>query len=161
MTDPKGLADRFPEKRKKGSGIPARGTGDRHPDFEPNNLAAVTHGARSDRLVAAGAKVFEEALLREAPWLGAPHFAAAVSAWSMAEERARRFLEHADAAALLDSEGNETGASVAAGRWSDRSARLREALGLTPSSYARIRRDLASANRDFAGELMHLESAGG
>ncbi len=142
----------------RGGGGPARGYS--WPAFGVNNQASVTHGARSERLVGAGAERFRAALFAEAPWLEAEHFRAAATAWAKAEERARRYLEHAAGAGLLDSSGAESGSSRAAGRWMDRARRLREDLGITPSSYARIRRDLAIGGRDLASSLVELEAAG-
>jgi hypothetical protein len=142
----------------QGHGGPAKGAGrggaarGSRPPFEDGNLASVTHGAFSDRLVNADAEGYKAALYREAPWLERDEFRGAVNAWAKAEVRARRFGDHSEDV-LLGADGNESGASVATGRWMDRARRLREDLGLTPASYARIQRDLSAAGLTIAAQI--------
>lgn len=111
--------------------------------FKPGNLAAVKHGVYSDRTIQPLAERIAEAIVEEAPELGAPRFRFALSAWAHAEARAAllRFLL-----------GGVIDADKPPEKWlkelraeERRAAEERRELGLSPSSYAKLQREMADA----------------
>jgi hypothetical protein len=131
----------------RGTGVPsdpsrskANGFDKRHPPFEPGNtIAAVRHGADSDRVVAARARLVKAGVLEQAPWLDEPIFANAVERYCRAEARAQLLSD------WIFSVAEQKGpAKVAVRLWesavaSDRAAsQLAAELGITPLSRARL-----------------------
>jgi hypothetical protein len=116
------------------------------PAFEPGNLAKVTSGARSPRVIAERAEHVHAELLTYAPYLDEDRFIPAV----------RRYLHAASREALLDDHirevCDEKGAGAVSSRtWEQVSAAARLAaklgsdLGLDPIGHAKIRALSASA----------------
>jgi hypothetical protein len=112
----------------------------RHPDFEPGNTAAVTHGADSQRFIAQKARQVHVALLDVAPYLAEPKFLPAVE----------RYLNAAGREALLHDHVSRVSAEKGAGAVPSRvweqataaarlAAKLASDLGLDPIGHARIR----------------------
>jgi hypothetical protein len=112
----------------------------RHPDFGPGNSLALTHGAQSERAIAAKAAEVHEQLLELAPWCDRPHFLPSVN----------RYLQAASREALLHSHivrlsADKGPGAVPARVWESATAATRLAhnlagdLGLTPLGEARLR----------------------
>ena len=133
-------------------GEAARGCTNTHPPFEAGNEAAVTHGARSERLVAKRAAELHPALVEAAPWLDRPEFTGAVARYERAEVRARLLHAHLSKTALADGI-----ASVPDSLWKNLhaaerlAAQLAGRLGLDPASRAQLAKDSAIAGH-FAAD---------
>jgi hypothetical protein len=118
----------------------------RHPDFEPANLVALTHGAQSERAIEARAAEVHEQLLELAPWCDHPHFLPSVNRYLQAA--AREALLHSHIVRLSADKGP---GSVPARVWESATAATRLAhtlagdLGLTPLGEARLRAVAGSA----------------
>jgi hypothetical protein len=112
----------------------------RHPDFEPGNVLALTHGAQSGRAIEARAAEVHEQLLELAPWCDRPHFLPSVSRYLQAA--AREALLHSHIVRLSADKGP---GAVPARVWESATAATRLAhtlagdLGLTPLGEARLR----------------------
>lgn len=127
---------------------PARGPEDHphreRPPFEPGNEAAMTHGARSPRKVEELARQIDVDLLDRAPWI--EHYPEALRAYGRAEAVARLLFNDIARVGAYDDKGQFRASIVA--KWAtaeNTTARLREALGLTPKSEAEVARDRAAA----------------
>jgi hypothetical protein len=104
-----------------------------------------------------------ESIVAAAPWLEQPLFAQAVGALAVAQAKVQLLEAWLAREGPLDSVGTPRPALGELGRWIDRAARLRSALGLDPASWARIRGEMIAGARgelDLAAELVHLEAAG-
>jgi hypothetical protein len=102
------------------------------PDAEPGNFIALKHGAESPRVKDAVAEIIAEAVLKEAPWLEAEIFEAAIWRYARAEARARLLSNYilATAEEHLEKVGSRLWESASS---SDRTAsQMAETLGLTP-----------------------------
>src|SRR4051812_6985953 len=102
------------QSQGQGHGGPRRGSGSgspRHPDFEPGNTVAVSHGAYSPRVVEPRARQLLDELATVAPaWLELVD-TAALTAWARTEARCEVLREWCDEHGLLDAEGKPTGAA--------------------------------------------------
>jgi hypothetical protein len=142
----KGPASGIPAKGE-GRGGPARGY--TWPPFEPGNVAAIRHGAFSERRIAPLADRARAGLLDAAPWLDSPAFSPAVDAWARVEARAALVGAYVDENGPLDDEGRPRAATELLVRLERLALALRQAVGLDPASRARIERDLAAGVRDL------------
>jgi hypothetical protein len=112
----------------------------RHPDFETGNKAALTHGARSPRAIAAKAAEVHDELLTFAPYLSEEKFLPAVNRYLQAAAREALLHGHIVAVSAKDGPG-----SVSSRVWEQATAAARLAaklgsdLGLDPIGHARIR----------------------
>jgi len=128
---------------KEWSPRPARGYS--WPPFEPGNLAAVRHGARSARLVSAEAEKVAAELAEVCPWISEVD-AVAVDTFCRAAARYRMLDDYV--AAKAEAEGVE---AVPRTLWQEVSRaesnamKAAEALGLDPTGRARLLRDLGWA----------------
>ena len=142
MTD-----ERKPVPFDRGGHRPARGRS--RPPFAPGNTAAMTHGARSPRIVAPLAAAIAQEATERVEYLRRPEFAMAVEDWSWHEAQRRLLQDYLDTHAPLGL--NERGRQVPAAERLDRVARradnLRAALGLTPAAAAKVGASLAQASR--------------
>lgn len=117
--------------------------------FEPGNTAAVTHGARSSR------RVDPLAAERLAELLDDPHtpeylvtdpsFRPALAALARAEAVVALLAEFVAGQGLTDEVVSPRGALETLRRWEQTAAGHRRALGLDPSSRARLTKDLSGA----------------
>lgn len=128
---------------------PARGY--RWAPFEPENTAALRHGARSPRFVDPVTAELVDALLADRPALDA--YPEAVWAWARAEARCLLYADHHARHGLLDSEGEVRGGArvFQAERLA---AELRARLGLDPRADA----DLRKAQVEAVASAVDLEA---
>jgi hypothetical protein len=128
--------------------------------YQPGNLERVTHGAGSERMIAARAEIVRSELLDFAPWLAEPEFAPAVARWLRAEARALMIHEHIERVTAAQGAGK-----VAVRLWeqataADRlAAQLGNVLGLDPLGKARLKQAAAGAIHAEAS-LADLAAAG-
>lgn len=115
------------------------------PPFEPDNEAALKHGAKSERRWRPIADRFRAAICAEAPWLTRPTFAAAVEAWSVVEAKTTLVDAWLDEHGLLDHDGVPLPANNLAHQLHTRAITLRSQLGLDPTSFARLLASFAAA----------------
>jgi hypothetical protein len=115
---------------------PARGY--KWPTADLGNTIAEKHGAFSDRIVAPLAEEIEADVLVRAPWCSRDGFAAGRRRYARAE--AVTSLLWADVAehGLFDDDGNPRPAFTALARWEATAANRGAALGLDPTSYAKL-----------------------
>jgi hypothetical protein len=105
--------------------------------FQPGNSKAVTHGARSERIVLARAKDEYERLITEHPQLQdfadeTQAYAVSLSIWSL-------YAEAIDKLGVMD-ESDEPRASLSKQLrlWTGKCVEHRQRLGLTPTSQSRL-----------------------
>jgi hypothetical protein len=124
--------------------------------YQPRNVAAVVHGASSDRIVDELAARYRE---RALDLLGGtmpgylaerPEWDAAILAWSRAEARAWLLARYLDDVGLLDQDGNPRPAVATAMQAEQVAAKARDALGLNPVAAAKLGQSLASGAVDIA-----------
>lgn len=133
--------------------------GERHPDYEPANDAALVHGAYSQAAVAVRAEQVRGELLTFAPYLNEDRFYPAIHRYLTA--CAREQLAHD---ALMSRGMGAKGATrllevtTAAARLA---AKLGSDLGLDPIGHAKIRALSAGADANAASaDLASLSAAG-
>lgn len=103
-------------------------------------MLAVTHGARSERVVEARAAEVRTHLLELAPWVDQPAFVPAVARYLRAEARELLIHEH-----ILSVSAEKGAGAVPQRLWeaatacSNASMKASALLGLDPQSYARLR----------------------
>lgn len=114
-------------------------------DFEPDNLVALRHGARSARTVRPVAEKVAAELAKTAPWTAQPAFAAEVQAWAWAEARCILLRAWVDEHGILDADGEPIPALSELERAEGRAGRLRSNLGLNPAAWAKLLNTLATA----------------
>ncbi len=122
-------------------------TGERQPPFEPGNTVALSHGARSPRMVEPIARELAAELVTVAPWTSRPAFAADIAAWANSEAQCRLLRAYIDEHGLLDGEGEPRSALGLLDKAESRAARLRQALGLSPMGLGRLLATLTAAAR--------------
>jgi hypothetical protein len=153
---------------RKGSGIPAGGPGRggaargySWPPFEPGNLAALKHGARSPRVLRPIADRLAVGLAQVAPWTSAASFAGATASWSWAEAQAQVLGAYLDEHGLVDDDGQPRPAAGMLERVEGRLAGLRGQLGLTPLALGKLLATLSQVDGDKGAEgLEALRRAG-
>ncbi len=108
------------------------------PPFEKGHTRTLQHGAYSERMVGPLAEELEADLDEVAPWTARPAFASArrrrCRALAVAELLWRDIVEHG----VFDDDGNVRPAVDALARWDTTAANRDAALGLDPSSFARL-----------------------
>jgi len=117
-------------------GKPARGY--TWPPFEPDNTAALTHGATSERKWRPIAEQLAADMLREAPWLCRQAFSLAVAAWAATEAKAALVDRWLDEHGLLTDDGDPRPANSLSDRLHARAITLRSQLGFDPVSFAKL-----------------------
>jgi len=123
----------------------------RHPDFEPGNEAAVTHGARSPRKVEEMARGISAELLERFPVVA--DYPETLTALARVEGVTRLLFSEIVSKGVAAKESLITRYFTA----ENTGAKLRASLGMTPMSEAQVARDRAvatSAAVDVMGELM-------
>jgi hypothetical protein len=116
--------------------------------FQRGHFLSIRHGAYSQRVIAPLAEQLIEDLLVDAPDLAAPRYRHAVSAWARAETRCALLTFWADQREIVDPEdGAEPRSRLLKELRSAESeaARMRSALGLDPTSHARLVLERAEA----------------
>jgi Phage terminase, small subunit len=109
------------------------------PDFEKDNLARLVHGSDSPRVLEAVARIREDAVVREAPWVVEPVFSDALHRYCRAEARARLLTEHVLKVAAEHGAGKVSSRLWESAVASDNAAsRAAADLGLTPMSRAHL-----------------------
>jgi hypothetical protein len=128
----------------------------RHPDFEPGNEAAMTHGARSPRKVEEMARGISAELLERFPIVA--DYPETLTALARAEGITRLLFTEIVTKGLYDTAGQFRASLLARYTASENTgAKLRSSLGMTPMSEAQVARDRAvatSAAVDTVSELM-------
>lgn len=124
--------------------------------FEPGNTVRLTHGAHSPRVYGPVAEGLAEWLVELRPDLAA--YPAAVAAWARTEAQLQRLTEWVVEHGEIDERGE-----LRSGRWLTALERLalqhRQALGLDPTSAARLARERAEATAAFV-DLEGVVAAG-
>jgi len=153
--------------RPRGSGIPAGGPGHgtprgwSWPPFEAGNQAALTHGARSPRILTPIADQFAAGLAELAPWTSAASFQGTVASWSWAEAQAVVLRAWLDEHGLVDDDGQPRPAAGMLERVETRLAGLRGQLGLTPLALGKLLATLSQVDSDKGSQgLEALRRAG-
>ena len=108
------------------------------PPFEPENSAALRHGAHSERRWRPIADALAKGAVEVAPWLTRPAFSMAVEAWAATEAKARLVDAWLDEYGLLDANGDPTPANALSDRLHTKAITMRGQLGLDPTSLARL-----------------------
>jgi hypothetical protein len=153
--------------RPRGSGIPAGGPGHgaprgwTWPPFEPGNLAALRHGARSPRTLAPIADQLAAGLGQVAPWTAAVSFQGTVASWAWAEAQAHVLRAWLDEHGLVDDDDQPRPATRMLEGVEGRLAGLRAQLGLTPLALGRLLATLSQVDGDKGSQgLEALRRAG-
>jgi hypothetical protein len=110
----------------------------RHENFAPGNLAAIKSGAFSDRIVGPLAEEIEADVLVRAPWCFRDGFAADRRRYARAEAVTSLLWSDIAEHGLFDDDGNPRPAFTALARWEATAANRGAALGLDPTSYAKL-----------------------
>jgi len=132
------------------------------PPFQPGNTAALVSGYRSPRKIAELAADIRAEMVAADPHLASPRhrFAVDAAAWSQAEVWLLR--EHVSVRGVFDGKGNPRQSLLDRLRTSEaKAARALAALGLDPTSEARLRRDQSAAVAFSAPELLASRMAEG
>lgn len=109
------------------------------PPFEAGNTAALTHGARSPRMVRPIAERLMIEAAEVAPWVARRAFGPELEAWAWHEARARLLRAWLDEHGLLDEDDGPRGALGELQRAENAAAKARDRLGLNPLAWARLR----------------------
>jgi hypothetical protein len=142
-----------------GHGGPARGYS--WPPFQPGNLAALRHGARSPRILAPIADQLAAGLAQVAPWTSAASFQGTLASWSWAEAQAVVLRAYLDEHGLVDNDGQPRPAAGMLERVEARLAGLRGQLGLTPLALGKLLATLSQVDGDKGSQgLEALRRAG-
>lgn len=138
---------------------PARGSGGDRPasPFQPGNIQALTAGGhRSPRVYGAVARALADGLLEERADLA--RFPEAIASWADAEARAAILRHNLDEAGMFGEDGKLRQARVTAlAKFETRAARERQALGLDPTSEAKLALVRAKAVRLGLGLSLETE----
>lgn len=124
--------------RKDGTqSLPARGYS--WEPFVPGHVKSMVHGARSERVVEAVAKIVTSDVVAAAPWLIEPVFGDALERYARAEARSRLLTDH-----ILRTAEEQGAEKIPVRLWESASAADNTAakaaadLGLTPLARARL-----------------------
>lgn len=126
------------------------GRGYSWPAFTRGNEVALRHGAWSPRKIDPLASELVESVSRQVEWWR-PADMPSVWAWARTEARVQLLTEWLAERGDLDDDGNVRAAADLLTRLEARAQSLRSALGLDPTSRARLGRDVAAAEVDLAG----------
>ena len=145
----------------KGHGGPARGYS--WPPFEPGNLAAVTHGARSPALVRERAEQLAPQVLEVHPHLDERRDGPAVMRYATLLARIERVYawlgERADAVFADVESGEVHGVYQRLGEWERAAGLSEDRLGLSPLTRAKLGIDQLRA-ADLVTALAEAEQVG-
>jgi len=130
------------------SGVPASNYS--WPPFEKGNLAGLRHGAYTPRRYGPVAERIVGELLDGADYLRADKYRPAVEALGVTEARLRLLDEWLAEHGVLDAKGKPHPAVDLALKMERLAIEQRSQLGLTPSSAARLGRNIAGASVDLA-----------
>jgi hypothetical protein len=130
---------------------PVDGAHIERPPFEVGNVLSLKHGVDSPRSWQPIAERLAASIVDDAPWLAQPAFRASVRAWAVVEAKLALVNNWLDIHGLLDDDGVPRPASMLADRLTFRAMSLRSALGLDPTSFARLLATFAGVPGD-AGE---------
>lgn len=121
------------------------------PPFEPGNQLAVTHGAYSPAKVDPIAEANVERVLQDPDlnYLHQARFRHSLWAWARAEAQVELLVDHIGTNIGNLSNKKVTAAYALLERAETRSDRLRTKLGLDPTGYARLMKDLAIARSEL------------
>jgi hypothetical protein len=136
----------------KGPGHGGPGRGYSWPPFQPGNLDALKHGARSPRILAPIAEQLAGGLADLAPWTSAASFQGTVASWSWAEAQAVVLRAYLDEHGLVDDDGQPRPAAGMLERVEARLAGLRAQLGLTPLALGKLLATLSQVDGDKGAE---------
>jgi hypothetical protein len=150
---------------RKGTGTPARGYS--WPPFQPGHTVNLVHGARCEKMIAPRAQALETAVMESAEFpdlVRSPVFRMSLTAWTRAEAVASLLYEYIaglEPGEMMTPRLAGTRAPVDLWRTAEsHAAKLRGELGLTPTGYAKISRDLGLAGRAADEALERMASAG-
>lgn len=144
------VPERNDDDRRSDGTFERKGRGYRWEPFQPGKQVAMRHGARSPRKVDPLAAEIRDDILTAAPRLQAPEFFAAVMALARSEARIELLNAWLMDVGPLDPQGNPRPTLNVLQREEATASRLRDSLGLTPLSKARLGRDAAAATVDLA-----------
>jgi hypothetical protein len=145
----------------KGPGQGGLARGYSWPPFQPGNLAALRHGARSPRILAPIADQLAAGLALFAPWTSAESFQGTVASWSWAEAQAVVLRAWLDEHGLVDDDDQPRPAVGMLERVETRLAALRGQLGLTPLALGKLLATLSQVDGDKGSQgLDALRRAG-
>lgn len=125
--------------------------------YEPGNLAAAKHLAYSERTIRPIADALASELPRVAPWTNREAYAPTIAAWAASEAQLRLVDAWIDEHGPLDEDGVPRPANTLRDRLEGRAGKLREQLGLTPMSLARLLRAFAAAPPDHEAASSALD----
>ncbi len=114
--------------------------------FQPGNLKAMRHGARSERVVGARAQQIREMLVADFPYLASEVFQESVERYCRAEARARLLSDY-----CMEKAEREGVEKVPPSLWQEASRAESNAMkaaqdcGLDAAGFARVARDLGLA----------------
>jgi len=108
------------------------------PPFEPGNTKGRRHGAFSKREIEPLADDLALEVTEKAPWASADHFAPGVRRYARAEAIASKLWAYVVEHGPLDEEGNPRPALDKLDRWEAAAAARGAALGLDPTSMAKL-----------------------
>lgn len=113
--------------------------------FEPSNTAAVQHGAYSPRSWRPLADRITAELPDIAPWCTRPTYGPAVAAWARTEAQLQLVMTWLDEHGPLDKDGEPRPATSLLSRLEAHARELRNDLGLSPLSLAKLLSALEAA----------------
>lgn len=142
-------------RRPRGEGVRYLPDGTRR--FAPGHTLSTRHGAHSPRMVDPIAAELVEEAVATCDYLREPHYQAEVLAWARAEARVILVTRFLDERGPLDPEGKPWPATELLVRLERLAAERRHALGLTPMARARLGRDVAGAQVDFAALMASID----
>lgn len=131
-----------------------------HEPFAEGNGAALRHGVFSERAWAPLIDPLIERTIHDAPWTGRPAFRDALESWAVASVQARLCDDYLAEVGILTAKGGARAATLLSDRLHTRASRLREQLGLTPSSMAKLLADFGSLNSGGEDVLAQLRAEG-
>jgi hypothetical protein len=129
------------------------------PPFEPGNTAAMTHGARSERLVEPRARELVPLILKANPQLDAVRDGAAVFRYAVTLARVERvyaWLAERDDAVFTDAEAGEVhGVYLRLETWERQADKAEERLAIAPLTRARLGLDLIAVKRATLSDFVN------
>lgn len=129
--------------------------------FKPGNTVAMTHGARSARVIEPMAAEIANATIEVNPHLQEDRYREAVLEYARLVAKVERLEEWLDRNGQLDSDGKVRGASDYALKLRKTMSNQAERLGLTPLSAARLGKDTAAAKLDVTKILAAMTNKDG
>lgn len=140
-----------------GSRGPARGYS--WEPFKPNHTKSLKYGARSERIVTPMAAEIANNLMEQHERLRRPVFRETVLAYARTGAQVELLETWIAEHGMLNDEGEPTGAAVFLLRVSKHHANLADRLGLSPLANAKLGKDTAAAQVDFAKLAAEIREA--